>query len=93
MKGGWFSIVSYLLLYKTDAVILNHYSTLIDYSVILVTVLETTQITNFVFRVSRMLKDRINYEKGLLQIPALAILGFSALSFIPFVKYIAALIL
>jgi len=91
VKGGGFSVVSYILLYKTDAVILNHYSTLIDYSVILVTVLETTQITNFVFRVSRILKDRINYENGLLQIPALAILGLSALSLIPFVKYIAAL--
>lgn len=59
VKGGWFSVVSYILLYKTDAVILNYYSVVVDYSVILVTVLETTQITNMVFKISRVLKDRI----------------------------------
>ena len=87
VKGGWFSVVSYLLLYKTDAIILNHYSTLVDYSVILVIVLEMTQITNFTFKLSRLLKDRLNYEKGVLQIPALAILGFSAISLFHVLKY------
>lgn len=75
------------MLYKTDALILNHYSTLVDYSVILVIVLEMTQITNFIFKLSRILKDRINYEKGILQIPALAIIGFSVISLISIVKH------
>jgi len=80
VKGGWFSIVSYILLYKTDAFILSYYSVLIEYGVILVTILETTQITNFSFKISRVLKDRIDFEKGVIQFPALAILTISVIS-------------
>ena len=81
VKGGWFSIVSYVLLYKTDALILSYYSQLVDFSVVFVTVLESTQVTNFAFKLSRMLKDRINFDKGVLQFPALAILTLTVLSF------------
>lgn len=80
VKGGWFSIVSYILLYKTDAFVLSYYSVLIEYGVILVTILETTQITNFSFKISRVLKDRIDFEKGVIQFPALAILTISVIS-------------
>lgn len=53
---------------------------LIEYGVILVTILETTQITNFSFKISRVLKDRIDFEKGVIQFPALAILTISVIS-------------
>ena len=42
VKGGWFSVVTYLLLYKTDSTIITYYSNLVALSAILVVILEMT---------------------------------------------------
>lgn len=79
-------MVTYILLYKTDAKILQYYSSLIAYSTVLVTLLELTQITNFAFKISRLLKDRIDFNKGILQTPAIWILFLSGFSMVLILK-------
>ena len=47
---------------------------------------EVTQVTNLVFKVGRFLKERIDYNQGIFQVPAMAIILVSGICFFAIVK-------
>jgi phosphatidylserine synthase len=66
MKGGWLSIVTYLLFYTVDKSIFEKYEQLVMYTAVLLAVVEVTQVANVVFKMSRFFKQQIDFDKGLL---------------------------
>ena len=80
MKGGWLSIITYLLFYTVDKSIIGKYEQLVMYTAVILAVVEVTQVTNVVFKLSRFFKARIDFEKGILQVPCIVILMVTVLA-------------
>lgn len=57
------------------------------HTAVFLAIIELTQVTNLVFRASRTMKDKLDMEGGLLQIPVVVILFFTVTSLILLVWY------
>ncbi len=62
MKGGWLSIITYLLFYTVEKSIIGKYEQLVMYTAVILAVVEVTQVANVVFKLSRFFKARIDFE-------------------------------
>ena len=62
-----------------DKSIIGKYEQLVMYTAVILAVVEVTQVTNVVFKLSRFFKARIDFEKGILQVPCLVILMVTVL--------------
>ena len=52
-------------------------------------VFEVTQVTNLVFKVGRFLKERIDFNQGFFQLPAITIILVSGACFVAIMKLMA----
>ena len=80
LKGGWLSLFTYLLFYTLDEGLLVLYNDLLQYTCIPIAILELTQVTNCVFKLSRAAKAKINLEGNLWQTGCLLIMAVTVLS-------------